>query len=333
LDDHFSIESRSFNGSAMKKSASPLSNRKIISLGTGRPTPDHYPWDLLSFQGSFPDQRKAMTQTGTVPNGVNKCETQKPVSQEVTKSGEGYNLALALNYGHAAGSPHLLRFVTEHIELVHDPPYADWGTCLTAGTTSALEIAFRMFCNKGDTILTEVYTYPGTLEVTKLVGLQTQGVNLDAEGASKADLLQILSTWDASRGPKPTVFYTIPSGHNPTGATQSLQRRREIYKIAEEHDLIILEDDPYYFLRLGTRPEQINNNHPGASLPSYLSLDKSGRVVRLDSASKILAPGLRAGWVTAQASILDKFLAYHEVSTVAVSGPVQIMMWKLLDES
>jgi aromatic amino acid aminotransferase I / 2-aminoadipate transaminase len=65
--------------------------------------------------------------------------------------------------------------------------------------------------------------------------------------------------------------------------------------------------------------------------PSFLSLDRSGRVVRLDSVSKILAPGLRAGWVTASDQIIDKFISYHEVSTVAVSGPTQLMLWHLLD--
>ena len=60
-------------------------------------------------------------------------------------------------------------------------------------------------------------------------------------------------------------------------------------------------------------------------------LDRSRRIIHLDSLSKVLAPGLRAGWATASDQILTKFLSYYEVSTVAVSGPTQLMLWQLLD--
>ncbi|PWY75195.1 PLP-dependent transferase, partial [Aspergillus sclerotioniger CBS 115572] len=319
LAHHFSFESAGFLGSAMKKSASLASNRKIIPLGTGRPTPDFYPWNSLIFKAMQPTLQRPAAQDS--PEAL--------LMKTASKQGADYNLSLALNYGSAAGSPHLLRFITEHMEIVHDPPYADWGVCLTTGATSALEMAYRIFCNRGDNILMEAYTYPGALEGARQLGLHIHGVPMDEEGPRADDLQHILSVWDPSRGPKPRLFYTIPSGQNPTGATQSLERRRKIYQIAEEHDLIIIEDDPYYFLRTGSRTEEADQN---TRLPSYLSIDGSGRVVRIDSTSKILAPGLRVGWVTASAQIIDKFVGYQDVSTVAVAGPSQWMTWKLLDE-
>lgn len=106
--------------------------------------------------------------------------------------------------------------------------------------------------------------------------------------------------------------------------------------------MIIIEDDSYYFLRLGPYNEASTDAEESTKIstdafystgdPSYLSLDTSGRVVRLDSTSKILAPGLRAGWVTASWQIINKFLAYQEVSTIAVSGSSQLMLWSLLDQ-
>ncbi|KAJ6013504.1 L-kynurenine/alpha-aminoadipate aminotransferase [Penicillium herquei] len=339
FEHHFSVESQAFGGSALKKSASVAGtgSKRLIPLGTGRPSPEYYPWDSLSFQAHIPQieskQVDAYSDAITKETNPLAANAQHQLALQVsTKHDDGYNLALALNYGHAVGSPHLLQFITEHVELVHNPSYSDWGTCLTAGTTSALEITFRIFCNRGDIILSEKHTYPGTIEVANLVGVQMQAVDLDTEGASAIHLKEILDKWDFSRGSKPTVFYTIPCGQNPTGATQSLKRRQQILEIAEEHDLIIIEDDPYYFLRPGFCPKGVSGISAGV-VPSYLSLDKSGRVVRLDSTSKILAPGLRAGWVTANASIIEKFLAYQEISTVAVSGPVQMMLYKLLDES
>ena len=343
LSHHFSAESCSFFGSALKKSANRIFKRRLIPLGTGRPTAAFYPWDSIKFQiGSI--RQRAKTSNIAEDGAIEKVGS---VSTIVRREGGTYDLSRALNYGHGAGSQPLLRFVTEHVEIVHNPPYQNWGTCLSCGSTSALEIALRIFCNRGDTVLTERYTYPGMIEVARLIGVHALGVDTDAEGLVPDHLARILRTWDVeSQGHRPKILYTIPSGQNPTGATQSLERKKAIYQVVEEYDLIIIEDDPYYFLRteLWSKPkiEHCTNADRDellsgvtaylASLPpSFLALDRSGRVVRLDSTSKILAPGLRAGWVTASDEIIDKFISYHEVSTVAVSGPTQLMLWNLLD--
>lgn len=334
---HFSTESRHFTGSAMKKESSPTGQRRIISLGTGRPTSDYYPWESLTFHGVSP-----------VPV---KSELAYRPERTILKQGETYNLSIGLNYSHASGSAHLLRFITEHVELVHNPPYSNWATFLSSGSTAAMEVVFRVLCNRGDTILTEQYTYPGTLESATMKGIKVRGVEMDLYGLLPGALDNVLSSWDTAQSSKPHVLYTVPTGQNPTGFTQPLDRRKAIYEVAEKHDLIIIEDDPYYFLQMppyhhgdGTSGACGSNCQPPEDetsietfrsqyIPSFLSLDTSGRVVRLDSAAKILAPGLRAGWVTASSQIIDKFLAYQDISTISVSGPSQLMLWHLLDES
>jgi aromatic amino acid aminotransferase I / 2-aminoadipate transaminase len=335
-EHYFSLESRDFAGSDLKKGANPFgSPRKIISLGTGRPTANYYPWESLTFHEVSPVPAKPRVSSG-VGHSV----------YTVSKYGATYNLSLGLNYSNPNGSPHLLRFITEHVELIHNPPYGDWATFLSCGSTSALEVAFRIFCNRGDYILAEQYTYPGMLESAMLNGIRVRGVKMDAEGLCPDALEEALSLPDYSHAPKPKVLYTIPTGQNPAGFSQPLERRTAIYEIAEKHDLIIIEDDPYYFLRMGHYHSTNGTNNPNGeevemsaesfhsySVPSYLSLDRSGRVVRLDSTSKILAPGLRAGWVTAASQIIDKFQSYQEVSIGAASGASQLMMWHLLDET
>ncbi|TVY18067.1 Aminotransferase swnA [Lachnellula arida] len=333
------ISSDLFKSSSSSSNAEGKSLRHRLSVEsrTGRPTSEFYPWDSVTFNATS-IQREISSAS------VTKDISLLPESGTIVKRGGDYDIARGLNYGHAAGSPALLRFITEHIEIVHNPPYKNWATCLSCGSTSALEIALRIFCNRGDTILTESYTYPGVLEVANLLGVHTFGIEMDPVGLIPDYLERTLRTWDESRGPRPTVLYTIPSGQNPTGVTQSLQRKDSIYRVAEDYDLIVIEDDPYYFLCVdlgldsvqsfngATRDESAAISGYLASLPSsLLALDKSGRVVRLDSVSKILAPGLRAGWVTASDQIIDKFIAYYEVSTVAVSGPTQLMLWDLLD--
>lgn len=80
------------------------------------------------------------------------------------------------------------------------------------------------------------------------LGLEYVPVDTDNAGLQPEKLASVLSQWPASK-PKPRVLYTIPTGSNPTGASQPLARRQQTYAIAQEHDLIILEDDPYYFLQ------------------------------------------------------------------------------------
>ncbi|KAI1179732.1 aromatic amino acid aminotransferase [Nemania sp. FL0916] len=333
LKHHFSIESRNFSGASLKKLATPCNDSPRIPLGTGRPNVEFFPWNRISAQGQTPIEPCIGT------------EANEPVSQTASRYGGAYNLSNVLDYGHAAGAPQLLRFVTEHVEIIHNPPYSDWGTCLSSGSTSALEIALRIFCNRGDTVLAEQHTYPGFIEVANLVGVKVKSVDMDEDGISAQSLEMILRNQDKSDNTKLSVLYTIPSGQNPTGISQTLERKQEIYKLAEKYDLVIIEDDPYYFLHLGPHGaggvEETSGMEFGKSttkfwkdlVPSYVSLDRSGRVVRLDSTSKILAPGLRAGWITANDSIIDKFLSYHEVCTASVSGPAQLMLFQLLDQS
>ena len=101
---------------------------------------------------------------------------------------QGFDLAVALNYGYAAGSPQLLRFVTEHIEMIHNPPYDDWQSCLTTGTTSAMEMAFRILCDRGDWVLFEEYTYSGALDIARTQGLNVLGIRMDEMGLIPEDL-------------------------------------------------------------------------------------------------------------------------------------------------
>jgi aromatic amino acid aminotransferase I len=86
-------------------------------------------------------------------------------------------------------------------------------------------------------------------------------------------------------------LYTIPTGQNPSGTTLSNQRKEQIYKIAQKYNFIIIEDDPYWFLQFET-PLLSNGPHSQAEKQkSFLSLDTDGRVVRMDSFSKILSSG------------------------------------------
>ncbi|GMM33459.1 hypothetical protein DASC09_007840 [Saccharomycopsis crataegensis] len=107
------------------------------------------------------------------------------------------------------------------------------------------------------------------------------------------------------------------------------ERRKAVYDIASKYDIIIVEDEPYYFLQLDphvkaserTKPAHVSNEEFIKSLvPSFLHWDVDGRVIRLDSFSKVFAPGSRLGWMTDQKTILERFLRVHETSIQTPSG-------------
>jgi aromatic amino acid aminotransferase I len=250
-----------------------------------------------------------------------------------------YDLSIGLNYGQATGSAQLMRFVTEHVELVGlAPPYADWRTCLTVGSTSALETALRMLCDgpgRGDALLTEEYSFSTALETAAPLGVKVVGVPMDDQGLLPEEMDRILRNWPIGTR-RPHVLYTVPSGQNPTGATQGEARRREIYEVCRKHDVFIIEDEPYYYLQMqapGTAPPRTVDEFVDSLIPSLLSMDVDGRVLRMDSFSKVVVPGARLGWVTASEQIVERYIRHAEVANQGPSGFSQVIMHKLLDET
>jgi len=124
-------------------------------------------------------------------------------------------------------------------------------------------------------------------------------------------------------------------GQNPTGGTLSLERRKKIYSICQKYDILIIEDDPYYFLQMPdynsiTLFPSSEEEFLESLIPSYLRIDTDGRVLRCDSFSKVIAPGSRAGWITAAPLFIERLTRHAEVGTQATSGWAQSFIAKLL---
>lgn len=231
--------------------------------------------------------------------------------------------------------------MTEHTELLGAPPYADWRVCLTVGSTGALEQTLRMLCDgivRKDSILTEEFSFSTALETAAPLGVNVVGVGMDAQGLLPESMEEILAGWkpeERGGARKPHVLYTVPSGQNPTGATQGVQRRREIYEVARRHDVFIIEDEPYYYLQMqqpGTRAPETVEEFLDGLIPTYLSMDVDGRVLRMDSFSKVVVPGSRLGWITASEQIVERFIRHAEVANQGPSGFSQVVLHKLLDD-
>ncbi|KAF3762367.1 hypothetical protein M406DRAFT_46703 [Cryphonectria parasitica EP155] len=351
-DHHLTAESLSRQPCMLKLAARHLKKPGLISLGGGLPCPEYFPFDSLSMKVPVaPNFSEASTKTTGKTVTIGK--------HDVAENPDAvYDLAIGLNYGQATGSAQMLRWVTEHTEMVCNPPYADWRSCLTVGSTGALEQALRMFCDRqrGDSVLMDEFAFSTALETAEPLGIKVVGVAIDQEGLLPASMDDILSHWDPKEHNgvrKPHVLYTVPSGQNPTGATMGTQRRRDIYAVCQKHDVFIIEDEPYYFLQMdpyvpagtGSSQQAISPSYSSSSsapesvdefldslIPSLLSMDVDGRVLRMDSFSKVVIPGSRMGWVTGSAQIIERYTRHAEVASQGPAGLSQVVLYKLLDE-
>ena len=168
---------------------------------------------------------------------------------------------------------------------------------ITTGSQQALDLLCRVLISPGEEVLIENPGYIGMFAaVSNYEGVMV-GVELDEQGIKPAALKEKAQKLIAA-GRKPKFIYYIPHFQNPTGVTVPLKRRQEILKIAQELDLIIIEDDPYGELRF----DRV------APVPAMKTFDTEGRVIFVGSFSKIFAPGVRLGWIVAHPEIIDKLI-------------------------
>ncbi|KAG0210046.1 Aromatic/aminoadipate aminotransferase 1 [Mortierella sp. GBA30] len=308
----------------------------MISLGGGLPHPSTFPFYSLSadVKGMRPAPAP-VTNSSPV-----KAQTVQSSAEVVTvphapQPGKVESLTASLQYGLGTGIKSLREFCKEHVNQMHRPQYQDWDVILSAGNTDAFAKAVSLVCNRGDKILVEEWTYPTALEMMEPLGIDHVAVSMDGEGMSAVALKNLLDNWgstpDQANEAKPRVVYLIPTGQNPTGSTMSIQRRRDIIRVAQEHDLIVIEDDPYYYLQFFVGGQNQDGNDTSSSwMPSLLSMDTDGRVIRLDTFSKTLAPGCRVGYMSMNAHFCNLVQYHNEVTIQQPSGFSQAILAEML---
>jgi 2-aminoadipate transaminase len=164
---------------------------------------------------------------------------------------------------------------------------------ITAGGQQVIDLVCKTLLDPGDVVVTEAPTYPGAVPTFCAYQADVVQVTMDRDGMRIDELEAMLEALDRA-GKRPKFIYTVPNFHNPAGVTLSLERRRELVRIAGERELLVLEDNPYGMLR-----------YEGDSLPTLYSLDDEF-VIYASTFSKILSPGVRLGWTVAPAPVLQK---------------------------
>jgi len=182
---------------------------------------------------------------------------------------------------------------------------------VTSGSLQGIELVNGILLSRGDTVLVEQVTYFGSLSRLARLGVNAVGVPLDHEGL-RMDALSAALDELKGRGIRPKYIYTIPTVQNPTGTIMSEQRRLELLRLAEAHDVPIFEDDCYADLIWdGRRP------------PAIYALSRSRNVIHIGSFSKSIAPALRVGYVVADWTVLSRMLP---LKTDAGSGALEQMV-------
>ncbi|KAI9452456.1 PLP-dependent transferase [Russula earlei] len=275
----------------------------VISLLAGKPNAALFPFINVQF---------------TVPNLDNSGPMLLSVDEDL--------LSMGLQYAPTNGIQPMVEWLTLFQEQEHRRGRGEgWRVSVTAGSQDAIYKAIQALVDPGDPVLIEKPVYAGVIPIFETLHCEMIEVETDVDGLKSLSLREILENWSTSK-PKPKVLYTVPYGCNPTGATTALTRRKEVLDLSREHSFLVLEDDPYYFMYFGAH----------SRIPSYFMLeaqtgDRSvGHVLRFDSFSKILSAGIRIGFVTGPAPLLDAIDRHTATANLQPSSFSQAIILTLL---
>jgi 2-aminoadipate transaminase len=210
--------------------------------------------------------------------------------------------ARALQYSSSEGDPQLRELLAARFALRGLEAQAAQ-ILVTTGSQQALALVATVLLDPGDTVLVENPSYLAALQCFALAGAQMVPVPCDDDGLDPDALPALIAEH------RPKFLYLVPTFQNPTGRTLPAARRRRLAEVAAEHGLWIVEDDPYGELRYDGEPLA-----PIAACP-----DARDRTISISSLSKVLAPGLRIGWLRAPEAVLGALVIAKQAADLHTS--------------
>ncbi len=221
---------------------------------------------------------------------------------------------LALQYSVSEGYTPLRELLKKELEKKGEfVPERD-DLIITSGAQQANELAAKVLCDEGDVLVAEAPSFIGSLNAFKSYNVDLKGVTLKEDGMDLEELEGVLKNGGVK------LIYVIPNFQNPTGRTTSLEKRKGLYELAKKYGAIILEDNPYGDLRIS-----------GENIPSIKSMDKDGIVMYSRTFSKVLAPGIRVGYISAPKEIVSKMIVCKQVSDVHSNIWAQVLAYKFMN--
>jgi 2-aminoadipate transaminase len=260
--------------------------------------------EVISLAGGLPD-------TSTFPPDTFAAITQRIATESCAK---------ALQYGPTEGLPETKDCIAQVMEaegMRADPE----DIVVTTGGQQVIDLVVKTLVDPGDVIVAEAPTYPGAVPTFYSYQADVVQIEMDSCGM-RMDLLEDTLDRLEREGRRPKFIYTVPTFQNPAGVTMSLERRHRLVEIANERELLVLEDNPYGMLR-----------YEGEPLPPLRSLDGGVFVMYLGTFSKILSPGIRLGWVVAPPPVLEKINLGKQAADLCTSTLSQLMVQAYFEQS
>lgn len=277
----FSNKANQISGSAVEEILKYAGDPTVISLAGGNPATETFPHKALA---------------------------------EIARELLTENPALALQYNTPRGYAPFRQLMVERLKE-RDQIGRDFDDLfIVTGGSQAIDLAAKVFCDEGDVVLVEEPSFVGALNTFRAFAAKLVGVKLEEDGVDVAAMEKAME-----ENPNAKLFYTIPSFHNPTGITTSLEKRKAIYDLCVKYGVMILEDNPYGELTFD-----------GTKVPTYKSMDSEGIVIYCNSFSKILSPGLRVGYTVAHKDVIVKMVDSKQNADVHTPILNQLMTYEYL---
>ena len=235
--------------------------------------------EIISFAGGLPN-----------PKSFPIAELEEVLDYVMENQGE-----VALQYGTTQGVKELRELIAERSAKDGIDAEAD-DVIITSGSQQALDTVGKIFLNPGDTGICGLPTYLGGINAFRSYEANLEGIPLDENGMM-LELLEEKIKNLLKNDITPKFIYTVPTFQNPAGVVMPEKRRKQLIGIANEYDLVIVEDDPYGKLRFDV-----------PAIKPIKAFDDEGRVIYMSTFSKILSPGFRLAWTIASPELTRKMI-------------------------
>lgn len=283
MDYQFSERVQNLKPSVIREILKYSSDPTVIPLSAGNPAPDAFPYDAIS-----------------------------SLSAELLQNAPIEALQYSVTEGYLPLRQHLLRYMKEKYGAGTETD----DILITSGAQQVMDLLTKTLLNEGDTVLCEAPSFIGSLNTFRSYRARLVGIPMEADGIDVQQLEQALNTEKNVK-----YLYTIPNFQNPSGITMSLAKRKKVYELCRDHNVIVLEDNPYGELRFEGEP-----------LPPIKSFDQEGVVMYAGTFSKVIAPGMRVGYAIGPKPLFQKMVVCKQGEDVHSNIWAQIVCHRFMTQ-
>lgn len=214
-----------------------------------------------------------------------------------------------LQYGLTEGYLPLRQHLTAYMKEKHQVGRDFDDILITSGAQQVMDLTTKSLCNEGDVVICEAPSFIGSLNTFRSYNARLRGVPMESDGMDMNELERALK-----EEPRAKFIYTIPNFQNPSGITMSLEKRKQLYALAKQYGVMILEDNPYGDIRI-----------KGEYIPCIKSMDEDSIVIYVGTFSKVISPGMRVGYAIAPKPLLQKLVVCKQGADVHTNMWSQII--------